>query len=127
MTSAAGGGREDHIAAPAEPGTRLIRKVFFFSFFFLSLSVSLSVSAMCCCAAWWQTGRRRDARFSQSSVFTCKQELHMLRLVPTSQHVGPPSTQSHLPSQACTLRARQNGRKQNIKLARNGCWGGGVV
>lgn len=104
MTSAAGGGREDHIAALAEPGTRLVREGFI-------LSVPLSVSTMCCCAAWWTTGRRRDAGFSQNCVFTCKQELRMLRLVPTSQQVGPPSTQSRLPGQARTLRAKQNGRK----------------
>lgn len=75
------------------------------------------------CAAARPGGRQEEhgtLAFSQSCVFTCKQELNMLRLVPTSQRVGPPSTQSHLPSQPCTLHAKQNGRKQNIKLAQTG-------
>lgn len=36
MTSAAGGGREDHIAALVEPGTRLVREGFYF--FYLCLN-----------------------------------------------------------------------------------------
>lgn len=67
--------------------------------------------AVCCCASWWTTERRKVSRFSHRCVFTCKQELHMLRLVPTSQRVGPPSTQSQSGSYS-TCKAKWRKTKQ---------------